>query len=84
MTLAEGAEVRVTVHPAHEDVDPLEEVIGICETGLPDGAENHDEYLYGKLRDFTSMVVMQDLGITEVFSGGTHFRQVGLGFQLLP
>lgn len=34
--------------------------------------------------DFTSMVVMQDLGISEVFTGDAHFRQVGLGFQLRP
>jgi uncharacterized protein len=34
--------------------------------------------------DFTSMVVMQDLGITEVFTGDDHFRQVGLGFRLVP
>ena len=34
--------------------------------------------------DFTSMVVMQDLGITEVFTGDAHFRQVGLGFRLVP
>jgi len=34
--------------------------------------------------DLTSMVVMQDLGITEVFTGDAHFRQVGLGFHLLP
>ena len=33
--------------------------------------------------DFTSMVVMQDLGITEVFTGDAHFLHVGLGFQLL-
>jgi len=34
--------------------------------------------------DFTSMVVMQDLGIREVFTGDTHFEQVGLGFRLVP
>ncbi len=34
--------------------------------------------------DFTSMVIMQDLGLTEVFTGDAHFLQVGLGFQLLP
>jgi predicted nucleic acid-binding protein len=34
--------------------------------------------------DFTSMIVMQDLGITEVFTGDAHFIQVGLGFRLVP
>jgi len=30
------------------------------------------------------LVVMQELGITEVFTGDTHFQQVGLGFRLVP
>ncbi|MGD9856455.1 MAG: type II toxin-antitoxin system VapC family toxin [Planctomycetaceae bacterium] len=34
--------------------------------------------------DLTSMVVMQDLSITHVFTGDAHFQQVGLGFQLVP
>jgi predicted nucleic acid-binding protein len=34
--------------------------------------------------DFTSMVVMQDLSISEVFTGDAHFLQVGLGFRLVP
>ncbi len=34
--------------------------------------------------DFTSMVVMQDLGLTDVFTGDAHFRQVNLGFRLVP
>ena len=34
--------------------------------------------------DFTSMVVMQDLGIVDVFTGDKHFVQVNLGFRLTP
>ena len=34
--------------------------------------------------DLTSIVVMQDLGVSQVFTGDAHFQQVGLGFQLLP
>jgi predicted nucleic acid-binding protein len=34
--------------------------------------------------DFTSMVVMQDLGIAEIFTGDAHFLHVGLGFRLVP
>jgi predicted nucleic acid-binding protein len=34
--------------------------------------------------DFTSMIVMQDLGIHAVFSGDRHFLHVGLGFSLVP
>lgn len=34
--------------------------------------------------DFSSMVVMQELGITDVFTGDDHFQQVNLGFQLYP
>jgi predicted nucleic acid-binding protein len=34
--------------------------------------------------DLTSMVVMQDLAITNIFTGDAHFRQVNLGFRLFP
>ncbi len=34
--------------------------------------------------DLTSMVVMQDLGITDIFTGDAHFQQVNLGFRLFP
>jgi predicted DNA-binding antitoxin AbrB/MazE fold protein len=50
LTLAEGAEVRLTITPAAEPCDPLEAVIGIGESGRTDGAEHHDQYIYGKIR----------------------------------
>jgi predicted nucleic acid-binding protein len=34
--------------------------------------------------DFTSMVVMRDLGLAEIFTGDAHFLHVGLGFRLVP
>ncbi len=48
--LAEGAEVRVTINALDADHDPLEAVIGSCDSGRTDGADNHDKYIYGKLR----------------------------------
>jgi hypothetical protein len=30
------------------------------------------------------MIVMQDLAISDVFTGDRHFRDVNLGFQLHP
>jgi hypothetical protein len=54
LDLAEGAEVRVTVdsvaHAEPPESDPLDAVIGICTDGPPDGAENHDAYIYGDIR----------------------------------
>ncbi|MBI1917142.1 MAG: antitoxin family protein [Planctomycetes bacterium] len=49
IVLAEGTPVRVAITPLHQDDDPLEPVIGIGE-GPPDGADNHDKYIYGKNR----------------------------------
>jgi predicted nucleic acid-binding protein len=34
--------------------------------------------------DLTSMVVMRELGITDILSGDRHFAQVNLGFRLVP
>jgi predicted DNA-binding antitoxin AbrB/MazE fold protein len=44
--LAEGTQVELTVHTGPGSEDPFEAVIGTCE-GPPDGAANHDRYLYG-------------------------------------
>lgn len=48
LTLTEGMEVRVAITPVDEHYDPLDAVIGIGD-GPPDGADNHDKYIYGKL-----------------------------------
>lgn len=34
--------------------------------------------------DLTSMVIMQDLGISDIFTGDAHFQQVNMGFRLHP
>jgi uncharacterized protein len=34
--------------------------------------------------DLTSMAVMLDRGITDIFTGDGHFLHVGLGFRLVP
>jgi predicted nucleic acid-binding protein len=34
--------------------------------------------------DLTSMVIMQERHIVQVFTADAHFTQVGLGFSLVP
>jgi uncharacterized protein len=34
--------------------------------------------------DLTSMVVMKEIGVTEVITGDEHFEYVGMGFQRRP
>ncbi len=34
--------------------------------------------------DLTSMVVMRELGLADIFTGDSHFLKVGLGFHLYP
>ena len=46
VSLAEGTQVELTVRTDKEAEDPFEAVIGTCD-GPPDGAANHDKYLYG-------------------------------------
>jgi predicted DNA-binding antitoxin AbrB/MazE fold protein len=47
--LADGTQVQLTVQTAGGTDDPFEAVIGTCD-GPPDGAANHDQYLYGENR----------------------------------
>jgi predicted DNA-binding antitoxin AbrB/MazE fold protein len=49
LSLPEGMRVRLTIMPADENHDPMVAVIGTCD-GPPDGADNHDKYIHGKLR----------------------------------
>jgi predicted nucleic acid-binding protein len=53
------------------------------ERSAPPAGQYHDKPDISFV-DFTSMVVMQDLGIVDVFTGDKHFKQVGLGFRLAP
>jgi len=49
VALAEGTPVQVTITYEHNAArDPLGAIIGACESGRTDGAQNHDQYLYGK------------------------------------
>lgn len=52
--LTEGARVRLTIEDATATssiiLDPLADVIGIGDSGRTDGADQHDKYIYGKLR----------------------------------
>lgn len=50
LPLAEGTAVRVTVTPMDQAADPLAGVIGIGASERTDGAEKHDHYIYGKIR----------------------------------
>jgi predicted DNA-binding antitoxin AbrB/MazE fold protein len=50
LTLAEGTEVELILHPPTGDDDPLESVIGIGESGRTDGADEHDHYIHGMPR----------------------------------
>jgi AbrB family looped-hinge helix DNA binding protein len=51
--LRQGDEVEVVVqkpivHHSQQKENPLYHLVGIGKGGPPDGAENHDKYLYGK------------------------------------
>ena len=52
-----GEDVEVSIHtedmrPDEEPArNPLYDIIGIAKGGRPDGAENHDRYLYGREGD---------------------------------
>jgi predicted DNA-binding antitoxin AbrB/MazE fold protein len=47
LALAEGTEVELTMAAPTDDQDPLAGVIGIGQSGLTDGADQHDHYIYG-------------------------------------
>jgi len=34
--------------------------------------------------DLSSMVVMEELGVSMILTGDVHFTHVGMGFQIVP
>jgi predicted nucleic acid-binding protein len=34
--------------------------------------------------DLTSMAIMQEMGLSQVLTGDSHFEHVGFNFQLVP
>jgi hypothetical protein len=53
--LPEKLHEEVEITPGEEELSeeelrnhPLHQIIGMCSTGIEDGAENHDYYLYGE------------------------------------
>ena len=54
-----GDSVEVSIHTnlvraeGEQGRNPLYDIIGIAQGGRPDGAENHDEHLYGREGDQT-------------------------------
>ncbi|HET6884315.1 MAG TPA: antitoxin family protein [Pirellulales bacterium] len=46
LELAEGAQVQVTIRAGGGALDPLGDVIGICESGRATGADEHNRYIY--------------------------------------
>jgi predicted DNA-binding antitoxin AbrB/MazE fold protein len=51
VALPEGTQVRLTINTLEEGPDLLEGIIGIGDGPAEgDGAQNHDKYIYGKLR----------------------------------
>jgi len=47
-------------------------------------SRNRASALCSSATDLTSMVIMQERHIVQVFTADAHFTQVGLGFSLVP
>jgi predicted nucleic acid-binding protein len=57
---------------------------GWCALGHRADRQHRAALEFYSFTDLTSMVIMQERHIVQVFTADAHFTQVGLGFSLVP